>query len=175
MPEGYKTGAVYSAFTLFSDSPVQAEVMVKGNSKGRPRARELTPFCGVLRVGGLAQQNFGEEEEEWMPGLSQGSTVSNDSDGFYEEGSGNKRRFVEDEVEGDVSLGLAGFGEERVFAVPRKRKMGGLGVERDGGKIGCGQENENVVRSFAFGVEGDFEEAEFLDYGCLGEVEMGGV
>jgi hypothetical protein len=60
-----------------------------------------------------------------------------------------------------MSLGL----EERLLAVWR-RKM--VGVE---GKIRVGQENVGVG---VVGVEGGFENADFLDYGSTGEVEMGG-
>lgn len=145
--------------------------------RNRPRARELTPFCGILKVGGMAQQQWGiynpsreqemEEEEEECPVLSQGSDGSVES-AFGGYAGGNKRRFdEEEEEERSVRLGM-GFGAGRVMAVPRRKKMS---VGSAGKMIGFGQGQENVRVQ----VDGDFEDAEFLDYGSLGEVEMGGV
>ena len=156
----------------------------------RPRARELTPFCGILKVGGLGTQQWGiydissgggeELAIDEVPFLSsQGSTVSNSSvESVYLGGNGNKRRFDgEDEEEdervqilGDsaVSLGM-GLGQ-RIMAVPRRRKyeaqgkMAGIGVVQQENLLVPGQ-TEDV----------DFEEADFLDYGLAGEVEMSGV
>jgi hypothetical protein len=177
VPEGYKTGS-YSAFTLFSEPPSPEKVYSGGFSGGsggnvvrnRPRARELTPFCGILKVGGMVTQQWGiynpnpnrEEEggEEDVPVLSQSSTVSNES--VY--AGGNKRRFEEEEEEGERTV-MMGLGAGRVLAVPRRKKM-------EGSKVVFGQENLGVQVA---GVDGDFGEAEFLDYGSMGEVEMGGV
>ncbi|TVY17449.1 hypothetical protein LARI1_G003279 [Lachnellula arida] len=203
VPEGYKTGSgAYSAFTLFSDDnssshlPLPEKRYAGGSGSrsagNRPRARELTPFCGILKVGGMAQQQQqqqwgiyapnhraeeeeeGEDEEE-CPVLGQGSTVSNDNGyyGGYTGNGGNKRRFEEDD-QGDerMNLGLGlGLGAGRLMAVPvpRRKKMG---VDNRGKMVfGRGQENVAVV-----GADGDFGEADFLDYSAaLGEVEMGGV
>ncbi|TVY30332.1 hypothetical protein LHYA1_G001569 [Lachnellula hyalina] len=196
VPEGYKTGAAYSAFTLFADDtshfsgssaaspePEKRYGGVSGSGGNRPRARELTPFCGILKVGGMAQQQQqwgveeeGEEDDMECPVLSQGSTSSNDYGGFTGNGGGNKRRFEdeeEQEVEGmNFDLGLE-FRAGRVMAVPvpRRKKME---LELDSRRkmvFGRGQENVAVV-----GADGDFGEAEFLDYeGVMGEVEMDGV
>ncbi|TVY54961.1 hypothetical protein LSUE1_G009130 [Lachnellula suecica] len=79
VPEGYKVGA-YSAFTLFSDNTSPPASPASKGTRGRPRARELTPWCGVLKVGGLGQQQWGiyapgqqDDEEDDCPVLSQGS------------------------------------------------------------------------------------------------------
>jgi hypothetical protein len=194
VPEGYKTGS-YSAFTLFSDAspPSSPEEGIGGGNRvgervvrNRPRARELTPFCGILKVGGMAQQQWGiynpsrgtedmDEDEEECPVLSQGSDSSVES-AFGGYAGGNKRRFDEEDEEGEMSVRLGmrfgnAFGGGRVMAVPRRKKMSVGGAEGKGMGIGMGQENMNVRVQ----VEGDFEEAEFLDYGSMGEVEMGGV
>ena len=210
MPEGYKTGSPYSGFSLFSENstPVSgpsslpspsSNQVAQGSQQEKPRvrtrpragARELTPFCGLLKVGGMAQQQWGiytpsnsssnardpyaseeafadgedgEMEDEGLPWLvSQGSTVSSCSDVVATPG-GNKRRFFEDEgeevgVERAVALG------ERVLAVPRRKKWVGSGKGVNSG----GQENVGIV-----GEDVDFEEAEFLDYRLVDEVEMGG-
>jgi hypothetical protein len=194
VPEGYKTGSSYSSFALFSDpstimpeSQAPAPTIRKGS---RPRARELTPFCGILKVGGMAQQAWGiynpgghgreveetyvseEEDENSCPDLSQCSTISSSSVHtpvanypiFGQPHPGNKRRF--DEEEDEVMVHNTSFGD-RVLAVPR-RKRGELNAKLGARRIpasGLGQENN----------AGDFGDAEFLDYGLAGEVEMGGV
>ncbi|KAE9372557.1 hypothetical protein N431DRAFT_439646 [Stipitochalara longipes BDJ] len=208
VPEGYKTGSLYSGFSLFSDSThqsasTQAAAQEKPKPKTRPRAgaRELTPFCGLLKVGGMAQQQWGiyspnhnsdgngsvawdpyaaEEafadgedgmEDEVPPWSSQGSvsTVSSAEGGMpVTPGGGNKRRYFEDEGEEGMVFG-AGLGNERalgerVLAVPRRKKW--VGSARFSGG---GQENVGIV-----GEDVDFEEAGFLDYGLIKEVEMGG-
>ncbi|KAL2065561.1 hypothetical protein VTL71DRAFT_3231 [Oculimacula yallundae] len=212
VPEGYKTGS-YSAFTLFADNTTPSSntntptsAMPDSSSppalKTRPRAgnRELTPFCGILTVGGMAAQQWGIynpnggemdedlSEEDEVPFLSsQGSTISSSSlDDKYTPG-GNKRRFFDDE---DVNFNLDsnassnfnsnGFMNfspnlgERVLAVPRRKNTAGKAPARTAGQVRIfGQENFNVGRS-GNGNGEDFEDAEFLDYGLAGEVEMSG-
>lgn len=154
VPEGYKTGSSFSAFTLFADSAMtssqtqthsqttQTERQEIGKQeprfpKTRPRAgaRELTPFCGILKVGGLAQQQWGiyapkhfgmdadgvgdmdmsddSNEEGDVPFLSsQSSTYTTNSEGGeVRTPGGNKRRFFEDEDEGVVFDGAFGDGK----------------------------------------------------------------
>ncbi len=79
VPEGYKTG-MYSAFALFdeSDGPSATAGMcgTSPSSEGRSRAnafsspRELLPFCGIHKVGGLATQ-----PEDW-PATSMSADAS---------------------------------------------------------------------------------------------------
>jgi len=209
VPEGYKIGNSYSGFALYSEtsnhvpsqntSQTRAIPKTQGEidpryPKTRPRAgaRELTPFCGILKVGGLNSQQWGiytpkdygtdsrmdeddQEEIDWIPALSQGSTISNRNEEVQTPG-GNKRRFLDEEegegfVFGEASLwGKEGVGfEERVLAVPRRKRWMdtgnmGLGMKRSG------QENSQVV----IRREDDFQDAEFLDYGLVREVEMSG-
>ena len=184
VPEGYKTGS-YSAFTLFSDdTPAKVATIPELRAenrrpsvvmKVRPRARELTPFCGLHSVGGLAAEGdartFGMmeemDEDEDVPELSQSSTISNES---ISTPGDRKRRLDFDEEDFEevhfeamrdrtMSFGLG----SRVIAVPRRKrkdsKMANVTV--------VGQENID-----------DFEDAAFLDYNLVGradEVEMGGV
>ncbi|KAM7205312.1 putative ribonucleotide reductase [Rhypophila sp. PSN 637] len=69
VPEGYKTGSACSGFSIWSDSnsgasgnnfsaadhrPVPA--VPSSQYVGGSSARELTPFCGIHKVGGLAAQ-----------------------------------------------------------------------------------------------------------------------
>lgn len=175
VPEGYKTGG-YSAFGLFADNapviakkaPVQSARADAGRSAGQVRGgkKELTPFCGMLKVGGLAQQDSwyagygdGEDDDEEeldvddVPFLSsQGSTVSNVS----VDGGVLKRSYQEDEDEDEehdqvriLGGGLVG----RPLAMPRSKK---------------------AVLPYSGGPSrvDDFEEAEFLDFTGV-EIEMG--
>ncbi|PBP26029.1 hypothetical protein BUE80_DR003101 [Diplocarpon rosae] len=193
VPEGYKTGSKYGAYTLFSDSrspppmPSNSHAPTsKRLSNTRPRAgnRELTPFCGIMKVGGMAGQQWDsysnaagegeesarteDEEDDDVPFLSsQGSTISNVSTEAYTSG-GSKRRFLEDE-ELDTGTEMGGVNgssalSERVLAVPRRKKWS----EKTQGQVRIfGQEN--------FTPGDDFEDADFLDYSLSEEVEMSGV
>ena len=212
IPEGYKTGT-YSAFTLFSESPVSPCTPVpyrpdvrssgvgdasnglghagKEKKMGRARARELTPFCGILKVGGFAVQDMGMVSESDMgseecpPLSSQGSTVTVDSwVGSFGSGKSNKRRWECDEDEeaeqerdraGKRDMGvLGGIGQGfepngRTIAVPRKMK--------GPSKLASGYGDPEVKIVGEMGQEMDpdvdFGEAEFLDYRLVGEeVEM---
>jgi len=190
VPEGYKIHS-QSSFSVYSDAssapstPMEhqrAEARLGGNMNvvkcNRPRARELTPFCGLLKIGGMAQQMYSpggdSPEDDCMddvPALSQGSTISNTS--ISSPGGERKRRMDFDEEDREdasfefsfsprFTLG-SGFMGDRVIAVPRQRKY--KNVKTNVGIFG--QENMDS--------DTDFEEADFLDYGMLGEVEMGGV
>lgn len=205
MPEGYKTGSNRKhglgygggggGGWEFLDSapamPAEAKASMggtygAGSGSGR---RELTPFCGIMKVGGMAVQgwdhrNDEDEEvplEEDVPFLSsQGSTISTISTLRVDSRPGNKRRFDEEEDEepegvvydiwrdadDDLQLSpktrpvdLASGLGRRAMAVPKSRRKGS---GRDGGfKIAVmeGQENNNP------GVlDIDFGEAEFMDW-----------
>ena len=143
-------------------------------TRTRPRARELTPFCGLHSIGGLVAAGDGKsfvsieemDEDDDVPALSQSSTISNDS---ISAPGDRKRRLDFDEEDSNefqleamrdrtMSFGLGG----RAIAVPRKKKNVKVADVRV-----LGQENID-----------DFEDAEFLDYdliGTAGEVEMGGL
>ncbi|KAK4250891.1 ribonucleotide reductase inhibitor-domain-containing protein [Corynascus novoguineensis] len=60
IPEGYKTGSAYSAFTLWDEStgdPVKPQPTATTSSAAfTSTIRELEPFCGLNKVGGLAFQ-----------------------------------------------------------------------------------------------------------------------
>ncbi|KAK8104140.1 ribonucleotide reductase inhibitor [Apiospora kogelbergensis] len=125
VPEGYKTGT-YSAFSLWDDAGNEMTGTGAGDT-GRSRAnavstpRELLPFCGINKVGGLSSQPSTEtfsfnatapvyqttirsvdamDRGDEVPGLtmSQDSTSSNDSVGSGVTGARSRKRFfVEDE------------------------------------------------------------------------------
>ncbi len=122
--------------------------------------------------GDMDEDSKGEEEVPFLS--SQGSTVSNYSVEEAPTPCGNKRRFFEDEEQdshfamGGISKGLG----DRVLAIPRRKKWAGK-VPAHAGQVRIfGQENFNV--GGAAGQDVDFEDAEFLDYGLAGEVEMSG-
>ncbi|RDW61334.1 hypothetical protein BP5796_11226 [Coleophoma crateriformis] len=162
VPEGYKTGSDYSAFTLFSDPaapqtrPGLESRSVSTPSMGRARARELTPWCGILKVGGMAQQMMDEDEDEVPFFSSQESTASNASV-VSREGMGSKRRFFEEEEEEEDAEEMQVVMGQRVMAHPRRRKMHSAFKSS-----ALGQENESM----------DFGEADFLDYSVMEEVDM---
>ncbi|KAF7877272.1 hypothetical protein EAF04_000955 [Stromatinia cepivora] len=192
VPEGYKTGS-YSAFNLFSDNTPAIKSHTSSTPPGstpaptrykgtRPRAgiRELTPFCGLMKVGGMSVQGYNEsgeaieegDEEDYEDGLwdsSQESMMSNGSVGSYGGGSGAKRRFIDEEEERGNVFGerndgrvLMDVGDRRI-AMPKSRRS-----EKGGGSMTTrfgGDENADM----------DFGEADFLDYGSVEEVQMGGV
>ncbi|KAK8851726.1 ribonucleotide reductase inhibitor-domain-containing protein [Apiospora arundinis] len=127
VPEGYKTGT-YSAFALWDEAGNEMAGAGAGDT-GRSRAnavstpRELLPFCGINKVGGLSSQPSAEtfsfnattpiyqttirsadvmDGGDELPGLtmSQDSTNSNDSASSGVTGSRTRKRFfVEDEDE----------------------------------------------------------------------------
>lgn len=195
VPEGYKTGS-YSAFALFHDNtqaqhkatqqqpPPQQSQQQAGQWRSTGSRRELTPFCGLLKVGGLAQQVVNEQvpEEDDLPFLSsQGSTISDVSVAS----APGKRRFddsdEEEEADSGRNMRQQGSLQDEESISPRSKPMARLGLggrpmavplsrRRTGLKkvvaAGLGQENT--------GMDLDFDEAEFLDYGIWekGEVDM---
>ncbi|KAI9745279.1 MAG: hypothetical protein M1818_001559 [Claussenomyces sp. TS43310] len=173
VPEGYKTGG-YSAFALFSDchAPAQQTKTRSPPSRSTHARSELMPFCGILKVGGMAQQVVDDSvpEENDLPFLSsQGSTISDVSVASAPAG---KRRFDDsDEEDEEVDVlqeakiwqddevsprsrprARLGLGDRRL-AVPtsRKKPVGRKGMSGAGGQ-------ENMVMDI------DFEEADFLDF-----------
>ncbi|KFY15021.1 hypothetical protein V492_02274 [Pseudogymnoascus sp. VKM F-4246] len=185
VPEGYKTGT-YSSFALFSDQTPPSKQQQAQQQQQRRRAkqvpggaaRELTPFCGIMKVGGLAVQAPQAADEEYMedddevldeddvPGMSsQGSTLS-----AFSTTATNKRRLSASSASDDE--GAAQYSWADMEISPKSQAWGGAGnrtmaLPRRMKKAG-GQENGG-------GAGVDFEEAGFLDYQALGEVDMGGL
>jgi hypothetical protein len=148
VPEGYKTVGT-SAFKLWTDNapPVNttkttARVPIKGAS------RELLPFCGINRVGGLdTQPDFEREDDvpdiDAIPELTM-SQESNESVGSYD--GSRKRIFDEEEDELVESRAMDVQNNSRIMAIPVSRKGAGL--------RGFVPDNRNSGS--------DFEEADFL-------------
>ncbi|KAI8624905.1 hypothetical protein F5Y19DRAFT_452238 [Xylariaceae sp. FL1651] len=218
VPEGYKTGN-YNAFSLWDENHSQpaAETMVEGQ-RSRANAistpRELLPFCGIHKVGGLGTQSedhprmppmlgmnagpsttplyqsiFGVDEismDDDVPELtsSQESVESSTSLASGITGARTRKRFfIEDEGDAqgsglqipdqlnlwrhhhyhhDISvsprsLTPVGWNNNgRVMAVPRKGRLRAKVSGGTAAMAGAGQENVMIV-------DGDFEEANFLD------------
>ncbi|KAK5991175.1 hypothetical protein PT974_09453 [Cladobotryum mycophilum] len=150
VPEGYKT-AGSSAFKLWTDNTAP---LTMTNAKVAPAARsvsrELLPFCGINKVGGMDTQPEFQYEEDEVPELDAVPelTMSQESTDSIIEPS-RKRFFDEDEeFNGDRELSPIG-GNARAMAIPRTRM----------GKDRLGQENMALDGN-------DFEEAQFLEFGA---------
>ncbi len=164
--------------------PPQQQKTKQKRYVGGAAARELAPFCGIMKVGGLAQQVSVLHEEEGdmclddedvpneddFPGLSsQGSTLSNFSTAVTQKrrlstASDEEHQWADEEISPKSVFPQPGqvWGSvtERTLAVPRRRvKAVGMAVRGQGTAI----------------AGGDFEDAGFLDYEALEEVNMGGL
>ncbi|GKU03841.1 ribonucleotide reductase inhibitor [Fusarium langsethiae] len=147
VPEGYKTVGT-SAFKLWTDNaPVNttkttARVPTKGAS------RELLPFCGINRVGGLGTQ-LEFEREDVVPDINAipELTMSQESNESAESYDGSRKRFFyEEEDELVESRAMDVQSNSRIMAIPVSRKGAGL--------RGFVPGNQNSGS--------DFEEADFL-------------
>ncbi len=57
VPEGYKTGSAYGGFSLWSDADGKGASPTRSPATVAPAtARELTPFCGIHKIGGFDVQ-----------------------------------------------------------------------------------------------------------------------
>lgn len=186
VPSGYKTGT-YNALSTVHDTitptPAEPEALTQVvNDAGSRRVfgtniRELAPFCGLNKVGGLAQQIM--PSDEYSPFISsQESQASNVS---LESLGAGKRRFDDGEDGEEISV----FSQEvferwlREEEVSQKSKPMGLGMRIDGRPIAV----PKTRRKRADGMEAstdsweqensmDFGEAEFLDYGHWTDKEV---
>jgi hypothetical protein len=144
VPEGYKTKGT-SAFKLWTDnSPVNTttsatQAPIKGAS------RELLPFCGINKVGGLdTQPDFDRDDE--VPDLDAIPELTMSQESVESFDGSRKRFFDEDEDELVGSPAMAEQSNPRVMAIPVSRK--GLGSR------GFVHDNTNS--------NSDFDEADFL-------------
>jgi hypothetical protein len=159
VPEGYKTVGD-SAFKLWTDNtkPGAARASVVA---AKPISRELLPFCGINKVGGLdTQPEFVFEDEvpalDEIPELS----MSQESTDSVESGPSRKRLFDEQDDQQDpysrqFNPQVQGWdgedtGNNRAIVVPRSRIKKGSTLK------GIDQEN------MAVDGDDDFEDANFL-------------
>ncbi|KAH7126257.1 ribonucleotide reductase inhibitor-domain-containing protein [Dactylonectria estremocensis] len=166
VPEGYKTVGP-SAFKLWTDNaplptPSTARAPIRASS------RELLPFCGINRVGGLDTQPefendvFEVPDLDAIPELSM-SQESNESVDSSPESS--RKRIFDDREDVDVrreaspgTLTPGGHGNARILAVPRSRTKPAVPFK------GFGQEN--------MAADDDFDDAEFLVFDAEKEMDM---
>ncbi|KAK0671226.1 ribonucleotide reductase inhibitor-domain-containing protein [Cercophora samala] len=174
--EGYKTGAQYSAFKLWEDNTPVATTPNPTTAVNAGGMRELLPFSGIHKVGGLGIQpangvDQGATTDDFEMAGSQESIFSNSSVTSGTEATervnvnAKKRFFVgeeeEQEQEGVVlswqdmevsprSFGPAGF-ENRKWAMPKGKKNREFVAEQENAAGGV-TVNGN-----------DFEEASFLE------------
>ncbi|KAK4453335.1 putative ribonucleotide reductase [Podospora aff. communis PSN243] len=188
--EGYKTDpSSYSGFNLWSDSTLSSGNLPVATNPNAPfhSPRELAPFCGINKVGGLAVQPVPQEPSSYFAiTSSQESTSSNTSATEAMATSAvatRKRVFVEEEDgvetavqqpwqewrDGEISprsFAPAGWGNARVMATPKTRNRKSGAAAGHASSLGeLGQENMVVD---------DFDEAPFLSYGegQVGDTEM---
>lgn len=175
VPEGYKTSGT-SAFKLWTDNTVPgAARRAPSQTTLRATSRELLPFCGINKVGGLDSQpafriDDDDDEFESVPDLdavpeltmSQESMDSNASDSsrkrvHTEEESADRPTMLAhpskgwDEQVSPRSFAPSQWGNSRLMAVPRTRVKKSPSFKH--------VDQENMV------VDGDFEEADFLVFG----------
>jgi hypothetical protein len=202
VPEGYKTGSGYGGFTLFSDTKVVSKMAVSGPEQVQKRnytgyneantSKELTPFCGIMKVGGMAVQTHpswaDEDEVEDVPAeddipflSSQGSTISTSSIATMSSltGFGTKRRFSEQDIEEEETDRIWLDDRDRYQDVDLEISLkskpaslpGGLGSRplampksRRKRYQGSGSNKWDAGEGQENLNMMDFEEAEFLDY-----------
>lgn len=146
VPEGYKTVGT-SAFKLWTDNtPLPAQTTRSTTVKAS--SRELLPFCGINRVGGLDSQPEFERDDDDVPDLDDlpELTMSQESNDTVDDNS-RKRFFDDDETLDITSHSLTD--EARVLAVP---------VSRNRKPVVKGQSQGNVKSN------SDFEDADFFVY-----------
>lgn len=232
VPEGYKTGS-YSAFSLWSDNDA---VNMKNMATPPPslfRApsstssqRELMPFCGINKVGGLSSQPESGPDAPGVPvpRLQLGSIPSLDdvpsltsSQGSIDSNSSQppltintmstasrKRVYSEDEdsdtpsvtdslqvpggawMDGEVSpRSLVPVGWDntntRVMAIPKKSRRAhkarsgtvpSVDFAGVGGGASLASRLDQLGQENMMSVDGDFQEADFLDYKALAHDAM---
>ncbi|KAF9776162.1 hypothetical protein IL306_005693 [Fusarium sp. DS 682] len=144
VPEGYKTKGT-GAFKLWTDNaPVKASTPT-ARAPGKGASRELLPFCGINKVGGLDTQPDFEDDIPDLDAIPELTMSQESAEGECYDGS-RKRIFDEDDDDIDSSFDMGNHGNPRAIAIPVSRKGAGL--------RGFSQDNRNSGS--------DFDEADFL-------------
>ncbi|KAF5556808.1 ribonucleotide reductase inhibitor [Fusarium napiforme] len=144
VPEGYKTKGT-SAFKLWTDNAPVNVSTAAAKAPGKGASRELLPFCGINKVGGLDTQPEFEDDVPDLDAIPELTMSQESAEGESYDGS-RKRIFDEDDDELDSSFDMGNHGNPRVMAIPVSRKGAGL--------RSFGQDNRNSGS--------DFDEADFL-------------
>ncbi|CAF3474386.1 hypothetical protein FGSG_06408 [Fusarium graminearum PH-1] len=148
VPEGYKTVGT-SAFKLWTDNAPVNTTKITARAPAKAASRELLPFCGINRVGGLDTQPEFEREDD-VPDIDAipELTMSQDSNESAESYDGSRKRIFdaeEDELVESRSMDVQS--NSRIMAIPVSRKGAGLR-----GFVSNNNQNSGS----------DFEEADFL-------------
>ncbi|KAK3372033.1 ribonucleotide reductase inhibitor-domain-containing protein [Podospora didyma] len=170
VPEGYKTGNIYSGFSLWADNNTNDTVPVTPRAPSLGVRRELEPFCGLHRTGGLAVQpsssRFDDDVDMDQPPSLTSSQESATSTTASEPMARKRTYATDNDTPSDLSYGKNTL---RLMAVPKTRKtstsLALLGQENATTVI-VGEDYENDV--VAAVNSNDFEDAAFLDYQGLG-------
>ncbi|KAL7925782.1 ribonucleotide reductase inhibitor domain-containing protein [Trichoderma austrokoningii] len=157
VPEGYKTTGP-SAFKLWTDTTRPGEVKAAAAAAAAKKpasavSRELLPFCGINKVGGLdTQPEFVYDDVvpalDEIPELSMSQESADSTDG----GPTRKRFFDEQDDFQVQNWDAEDVGGYRAIAVPHSRIKKGSSLK--------GMDQENMA------VDGDeeFEDASFLGF-----------
>ena len=174
VPEGYKTHKTMATEEFPFPSTAPANAAPTRPAYNTTNSRELAPFCGLHKVGGLSSQKSfdappssapptfptGCDSSSSMPGLSMSqNTLSSTQSSIVPNAApelSNKRSYEEnieddldayfDEVEAEERMApVEGRRIARMRSSPQKQRIGNVGVDSSTG-----------------GAAGDFEEALFL-------------
>jgi hypothetical protein len=208
VPEGYKTGlsknhhsypgatSSFGVASWASSFNASTNVPVAAPKTPTPTRRELTPFCGIMKVGGMAVQGWGDDADDEVPAQddvpslssqeSTISTISTDSRTSY------KRRLDDEEEDEEpepdkVVYDIWRDADDDVQLSPKTRPVDL--APRFGLGLGSGKRTIAVPKSRRKGASGgksavlegqendnltagvlqiDFGEAEFMDWSsCL--------
>jgi len=206
IPEGYKTGT-YTSLGLWSDNGVSAPSAQSAPSSTPIKTsynssiRELEPFCGIHKIGGLLYQPsyssraYDDTDENSVPGLScsQDTVISTASSATPYTSSQPRKRFFtpEDEENDPSSLSLPHAGPFRLHTgegwnimpddeisprsvVPSPGSWDNVRVLAVPRRSRLAQQHQKGMEQQSLMiVDGnDFEEAPFLDYRIRGSGGM---
>jgi hypothetical protein len=158
VPEGYKTGTM-SAFKLWSDNtPVPAPMSTVSMPKAS--ARELAPFCGINRVGGLDVQHMDDDDVPSLDALPELTMSQESTDSNVSSEPSRKRGLVDDDAEAEERLwdgepSTYNLPHNRVMAVPRSR-------------------TKSKHAHGTMPVDNDFDDADFLVFSDNAEMDTSG-
>ncbi|TFB01082.1 hypothetical protein CCMA1212_006762 [Trichoderma ghanense] len=170
VPEGYKTTTTTSSNSILvwnDGKSGGAKTTSSAAAVTRPVAKELLPFCGINKVGGMdTQPESGYDydvDEEDVPALDQVPelSMSQESTDSVGESGPSRKRFL-DEQDEDVSFwggDNEAAGNNRAIAVPRSR------MKKQPAPLKA-VDQENMM------VDDDFEDANFLVYDSEKSMDM---
>lgn len=182
---------VRKAMSDHNDKKLLADTIIASPMTARSRApkgasRELLPFCGINKVGGLGFQpevREDEEEDDALPGLDEipELTMSQESTDSNVSSKSARKRSLDEEAIDSVQPWLTGtslpsadgtisprglesmnWGNARVMAVPRSRLTRKTSHKSDD------VDQENMA------IDEDFEDADFLVFGDSREMDTTG-